>query len=140
MSVLTSSLDKRGESYAENRRHMQELVDDLRSTLSHIELGGDERSRKRHEARGKLLPRERVRRLLDPGSPFLELSPLAAHGVYDTEVPASGILTGVGRVSGRDFRSSSPCLSPSWRAVHLTSRKWIPSTTLISIASWANGT
>ena len=102
MSVLTSSLDKRGESYAENRRHMQELVDDLRSTLSHIELGGDERSRKRHEARGKLLPRERVRRLLDPGSPFLELSPLAAHGVYDTEVPASGILTGVGRVSGRE--------------------------------------
>jgi 3-methylcrotonyl-CoA carboxylase beta subunit len=102
VSVLTSSLDKRGESYAENRRHMQELVDDLRSTLSHIELGGDERSRKRHEARGKLLPRERVRRLLDPGSPFLELSPLAAHGVYDTEVPASGILTGVGRVSGRE--------------------------------------
>jgi 3-methylcrotonyl-CoA carboxylase beta subunit len=102
VSVLTSSLDKRSETYAENRRHMQGLVDDLRSALSHIERGGDERSRKRHEARGKLLPRERVRRLLDPGSPFLELSPLAAHGVYDTEVPASGILTGVGRVSGRE--------------------------------------
>jgi 3-methylcrotonyl-CoA carboxylase beta subunit len=102
VSVLASSLDTRSEAFAANRGHMEGLVADLRGTLSHIEQGGDERSRKRHEARGKLLPRERVRRLLDPGSPFLELSPLAAHGVYDAEVPASGILTGVGRVSGRE--------------------------------------
>jgi len=102
VSVLSSALDSRSEAFAENRGHMKGLVEDLRSTLARIEQGGDERSRKRHEARGKLLPRERVRRLLDPGSPFLELSPLAAHGVYDADVPASGILTGVGRVSGRE--------------------------------------
>ena len=65
-------------------------------------LGGGERARERHVARGKLLPRERVDALLDPGSPFLELSPLAADGMYDGEAPAAGIITGIGRVSGRE--------------------------------------
>ena len=65
-------------------------------------LGGGERARQRHVDRGKLLPRERVDTLLDPGSPFLELSPLAAHGLYDGEAPAAGIITGIGRVAGRE--------------------------------------
>ena len=102
MTVLTSAIDKRSPTFAENESHQRALVEDLKNTLARIELGGDERSRKRHEARGKLLPRERVRRLLDPGSPFLELSALAGRGMYESDVPAGGIITGIGRVSGRE--------------------------------------
>ncbi|WP_414638349.1 carboxyl transferase domain-containing protein [Actinomycetospora sp.] len=79
----------------------QELVDDLRSTLARVRLGGPERSRSRHVERGKLLPRDRVDALLDPSSPFLELSPLAAYGMYDDAAPGAGIITGVGRIAGR---------------------------------------
>jgi 3-methylcrotonyl-CoA carboxylase beta subunit len=78
------------------------LVADLRDHLRRAAAGGGERARERHEGRGKLLPRDRVDALLDPGSPFLELSPLAAHGLYDGDAPAAGIITGVGRVSGRE--------------------------------------
>src|SRR3984885_3465150 len=78
------------------------LVDDLRRELATAALGGSERARARHVGRGKLLPRERVDRLVDPGSPFLELSPLAAHGLYGGDAPGAGIITGVGRVSGRE--------------------------------------
>jgi 3-methylcrotonyl-CoA carboxylase beta subunit len=78
------------------------LVAELREKLALARLGGPERARERHVARGKLLPRDRVDALLDPGSPFLELSPLAADGLYDGDAPAAGIITGVGRVSGRE--------------------------------------
>ena len=81
---------------------MAALVDDLRREVAAIEPGGGEVARARHVARGKLLPRERVRALLDPGSPFLELSQLAAHGMYDDNIAAAGIITGIGRVSGRE--------------------------------------
>jgi len=81
---------------------MAELVADLRAQVARIVQGGGEQARQRHVARGKLLPRERIRTLLDPGSPFLELSQLAAYGVYDEEVPAAGIITGIGRVSGQE--------------------------------------
>lgn len=81
---------------------LRELTDDLRQRLTVVSLGGDERSRKRHTGRGKLLPRERVDRLLDPGSPLLELSALAANGMYDDAVPAAGTIAGIGRVSGRE--------------------------------------
>src|ERR671921_575753 len=81
---------------------MRALVDDLRGRLQAVRLGGSEASRRRHIDRGKLLVRERVDRLLDPGSPFLELSPLAATGMYDDAVPSAGIVTGVGRISGRE--------------------------------------
>ncbi|KAE8765573.1 carboxyl transferase domain-containing protein [Georgenia thermotolerans] len=80
---------------------LAELAADLRERLAVVRRGGPEPARDRHVARGKLLVRERVDRLLDPGSPFLELSPLAATGMYDDEVPAAGIVTGVGRVAGR---------------------------------------
>src|SRR6188768_3254532 len=81
---------------------MRELVADLRERLEVARRGGSESSRERHTSRGKLLVRERVDRLLDPGSPFLELSPLAATGMYDDAVPSAGIVTGIGRVSGRE--------------------------------------
>ena len=78
------------------------LVEDLRRELATAALGGSERARERHVGRGKLLPRERVDRLVDPSSPFLELSPLAAHGLYGGEAPGAGMITGVGRVAGRE--------------------------------------
>jgi len=81
---------------------MQELVEELRERLSAARQGGSEVARARHTARGKLLVRERVDRVLDPGSPFLELSPLAATGMYDDAVPSAGIVTGIGRVQGRE--------------------------------------
>ncbi|BBY34936.1 methylcrotonoyl-CoA carboxylase [Mycolicibacter minnesotensis] len=78
------------------------LVAELNTKLATAALGGNEQSRQRHVARGKLLPRDRVDRLVDPGSPFLELAPLAADGMYDDECPGAGIITGIGRVSGRE--------------------------------------
>ena len=81
---------------------MRDLVAELRERLATARLGGSEASRERHTSRGKLLVRDRVDRLLDPGSPFLELSPLAATGMYDDAVPSAGIVTGIGRVSGRE--------------------------------------
>jgi 3-methylcrotonyl-CoA carboxylase beta subunit len=102
MTVIKSKINDRSPEFAANREAMQALVDDLRAKVEHIRQGGGERARERHLARGKLLPRDRVRMLLDPGSPFLELSQLAADGVYDEEIPAAGIITGIGRVSGRE--------------------------------------
>src|SRR5271156_1998172 len=102
MTVLSTSIDRRSEAFAANAAAMRALVEDLRAKVAEIETGGTEEARQRHLRRGKLLPRERVRALLDPGSPFLELSQLAAFGMYDGEVPAAGIITGIGRVSGRE--------------------------------------
>ncbi|WP_305092384.1 carboxyl transferase domain-containing protein [Prescottella sp. R16] len=85
-----------------NRERHLELVDELRGKLAAAARGGSDKSRERHVARGKLLPRDRVDDLLDPGSPFLELAPLAANGMYDDECPGAGVIGGVGRVSGRE--------------------------------------
>lgn len=100
--VVGSPADTGTESFEHNAAAHRELVDDLRSRLAAARLGGPERSRTRHVERGKLLPRDRVDTLLDPGSPFLELSPLAATGMYDDEAPGAGVITGVGRVAGRE--------------------------------------
>jgi len=102
MPLIESKLDRRDPAFAANRSAMAALVDDLRARIAEVEQGGGETARARHVGRGKLLPRERVRALLDPGSPFLELSHLAAHGVYDDPIPAAGLITGVGRVAGRE--------------------------------------
>jgi 3-methylcrotonyl-CoA carboxylase beta subunit len=102
MTQLRSDINTRSSEYAANAATMRELVDDLRARVAETGLGGDERSRQRHLARNKLLPRDRVAGLIDPGSPFLELSQLAAYGLYDNEVPSAGIVTGIGRVSGRE--------------------------------------
>src|SRR5437763_12845814 len=102
MPVISTALDRRSDAFAANDAAMRALVGALREKSAEIALGGDEPSRKRHESRGKLLVRERIRLLLDPGSPFLELSQLAAYGMYDGGVPAAGIVTGIGRVSGQE--------------------------------------
>jgi 3-methylcrotonyl-CoA carboxylase beta subunit len=102
MSVIASAIDTRSAAFQANAAAMRALIENLHAVVRRTKEGGDERARERHLARGKLLPRERVRRLLDPGSPFLELSQLAAHGMYDDEVPCAGIITGIGRVMGRE--------------------------------------
>src|SRR6266705_2591022 len=102
MPVIESRLDPRDASFARNRDALAALVADLRSKVATIEQGGGDVARARHAGRGKLLPRERVRALLDPGSPFLELSQLAAYGMYEDNIAAAGIITGVGRISGRE--------------------------------------
>ncbi len=99
---LATSLDPRSAAFGANAEHMQGLVADLRARLERAARGGGDEARERHLGRGKLLPRERVRVLLDAGAPFLELSPLAALGLYEDEVPCAGIITGIGRVSGRE--------------------------------------
>ena len=102
MTVLRSAIDTRSAEFAANAAAMRGLVADLRAQVAVVELGGGETARQRHQSRGKLLARERVAGLLDPGSPFLELSQLAAFGMYGGEVPSAGIITGIGRVSGRE--------------------------------------
>ncbi|HSJ90819.1 MAG TPA: carboxyl transferase domain-containing protein [Ilumatobacter sp.] len=99
--VLTSTCDPTSEQYRTNASVFATIIDDLRAVSTRAALGGPEKSRQRHVERGKLLPRDRVEGVLDPGSPFLELSALAAHGMYADEAPAAGIITGIGRVSGR---------------------------------------
>jgi len=102
MTALATSLDPRSEGFRANAAAMRGLVEDLRAKTAAIALGGDEAARQRHLGRGKLLVRERVRTLLDPGSPFLEFSAFAAYGMYEGEVPAAGIVTGIGRISGQE--------------------------------------
>jgi 3-methylcrotonyl-CoA carboxylase beta subunit len=102
MPVLPTVLDRRSDAFRAGESAMRALVADLRAKTAEIALGGDEASRRRHERRGKLLPRERIRLLLDPGSPFLEFSAFAAYQMYDGAVPAAGIVTGIGRIAGRE--------------------------------------
>ena len=102
MPVIESRLDPRDALFARNREAMSALVADLRAKVAVIEQGGGDAARAKHQARGKLLPRERVRTLLDPGSPFLEFSQLAAWEMYDDAIAAAGIITGIGRVAGRE--------------------------------------
>src|SRR5918993_1166771 len=102
MATLESRLSTRDATFAANREAMLAQVADLRARVAAIEQGGGEAARAKHLGRGKLLPRERIRALLDPGSPFLELSQLAAYGMYDDNIAAAGIITGIGRVSGRE--------------------------------------
>ena len=102
MSILATQINPRGDEFRAAAERMRALVDDLRRKVEKIAEGGGEAARAKHAARGKLLPRERVTLLLDPGTPFLELSQLAAYGMYNDEAPCAGIITGVGRVAGRE--------------------------------------
>ena len=98
---IASHLDPASDDFLRNRERMAELVADLEAELERARAGGGKTAINRHKKRGKLLARERIERLVDPGGAFLELSPLAAHGLYDGEAPAAGIVTGVGPVAGR---------------------------------------
>ncbi|RKQ72780.1 carboxyl transferase domain-containing protein [Oceanibaculum indicum] len=102
MTILKSQISPRSDAFRENEAAMRALVDDLHAKVQHIKQGGGEKARERHLSRGKLLPRDRVRGLLDVGSPFLELSQFAAHGMYGGDIAAAGIVTGIGRVSGQE--------------------------------------
>jgi len=100
--VLRSRVDPSSEEFRANRDHFEALIEDLQGQWRRVNAGGGPRAAERHASRGKLLPRERVARLLDRGSPFLELSTLAAHGMYEDQAPGAGIITGIGRVHGRE--------------------------------------
>jgi 3-methylcrotonyl-CoA carboxylase beta subunit len=102
MTVLASAIDPRSDEFEHNASAMKALVADLRAKLEVAVQGGSEEAKERHRARGKLLARERVNLLLDPGTPFLELSPLAAYGLYGGDVHSASLITGIGRISGRE--------------------------------------
>src|SRR5437016_4277769 len=102
MAVLSSSFDRASAQARTNRDSMSALVADLHKRLDAVRQGGPEKAREKHAKAGKLLARERVERLLDPGSPFLEIAPLAALDLYDNEAPSAGIVTGIGRISERE--------------------------------------
>ncbi len=101
METLRSRLDPSSPEFRENLARYGQLEDELRSRLAEVSRGGPTKAVEKHRERGKLLPRERIDRIVDPGSPFLELSPLAAWGLYDNEVPSAGVITGIGRIAGR---------------------------------------
>ncbi|MEX1158472.1 MAG: carboxyl transferase domain-containing protein, partial [Thermomicrobiales bacterium] len=100
--VLPTNLNAADPQSEANREHMRELVEGLQAALRDVRDGGGKLQTRRHKSRGKLTARERIHRLLDPGTAFLELSPLAAWQLYGGEAPAAGIVTGVGRITGRE--------------------------------------
>ena len=100
MPQIESKINTRSAEFIENAKNLQSQLDDLKQKLDQTAKGGSEEARAKHIGRGKLLPRDRVQQLIDPGSPFLELSPLAAHGMYNGDAPGAGIITGIGQVSG----------------------------------------
>ncbi|KAB7740228.1 methylcrotonoyl-CoA carboxylase [Parvibaculum sedimenti] len=102
MSILKTNINPRDARFRENADAMSRLVAELAAERAKAAEGGDQRSRERHVSRGKLLPRDRVHGLIDPGTPFLELSPMAAHGMYGEAINAAGIITGIGRVAGQE--------------------------------------
>src|SRR5882672_10002004 len=102
MPVLQTTLDTRSDEFRDNAAVMRAAVADLHAKVTGIKQGGGQAARDKHSGRGKLLPRERIRLLLDVGSPFLELSQFAAYGLYGGDVPAGGIITGIGRVMGQE--------------------------------------
>ncbi|HEY0414654.1 MAG TPA: carboxyl transferase domain-containing protein, partial [Allosphingosinicella sp.] len=102
MTEIVSKVDDGSETFRRFAANNRALAEELRSRVAKTALGGPDKHRERHVARGKLLPRDRVTRLLDPGSPFLEVGQLAANGMYHDEAPGAGVIAGIGRVSGRE--------------------------------------
>jgi len=100
MTIIKSQLNPRSDEFRANAAAMRALVDDLRAKTAEVSLGGPAEHRKKHVARGKLLVRDRIDALLDPGTPFLELSPMAGWGMFKNEVASGGVVTGIGRVQG----------------------------------------
>src|SRR5260221_7697587 len=102
MEPLQTHLDASSDDFKQNAARLQSLVEDLNERLAAARLGGGPKYLERHREQGKVPPRERIGALLDPETPFLELSPLAANGMYDGEAPAAGMITGIGRIQGRE--------------------------------------
>src|SRR4029453_14038666 len=102
LRILSTSIDKNAADFRANAERMRALVAELQERRAEAALGGSEKARERHVGRGKLLPRDRVMNLIDPASPFLELSPLAANGMYDDDIHGAGLFPGIGRLEGRE--------------------------------------
>ena len=102
MALIETVVDTRSTEYRANSEAMATLVSDLRGAMSRIREGGGASARARHAARGKMPPRARIDALIDPLSPFLEIAPFAAHGMYGGEIPCAGLIAGIGRISGRE--------------------------------------
>src|SRR5687768_1425351 len=102
MDPIESQLRADDPRFQENVKHNEALAAELRAHLASVRKGGGEKAQKRHREQKKLFVRDRIDRLLDPGAAFLELSPLAAHGMYNGDAPAAGVVTGIGRVEGRE--------------------------------------
>lgn len=102
MTVITSSLDPKSKTFQENEKHMKALVKEFKKKLKQIQNGGDEKGKEKHLARGKLLPRERIEKLLDPEAPFLEIGAMAAYGLYNDHVPSAGLIAGIGPIHGQE--------------------------------------
>ena len=102
MTKIDSQISTKSDGFKDNYKAMDAVVSDWREAYEGIATGGSEKARKKHTDRGKMLPRDRVQNLIDPGAPFLELSAFAAHDVYDDHVPAAGVITGIGKVSGQE--------------------------------------
>lgn len=102
MTKIQSLIQTQGQEFKDNQTYMLDLISTLKETVEHIALGGEEPARRRHLQHGKLLPRERLATLIDPGSPFLELSQMAAYQVYPEAVPAAGLISGIGRIEGQE--------------------------------------
>lgn len=100
MAVLTSSLDSKSKTFQENEKHMKSLVKEFKEKLKQVQRGGDEKAKEKHLARGKLLSRERIEKLLDVGAPFLEIGAMAAYGLYNNHVPSAGLIVGIGPIHG----------------------------------------
>jgi 3-methylcrotonyl-CoA carboxylase beta subunit len=102
MPIIESKLNPRSDDFRANAAALEALVADLRAKIERIAQGGGQAARDKHTSRGKLLPRERIAQLLDPGTPFLELSQLAAYGMYNDDAPGAGVITGIGRIAGQE--------------------------------------
>lgn len=102
MTRLDSSLNTKSEIFQENARYLESLVSDFKEKLKTVQKGGNEKAREKHLSRGKLLPRERIDRLLDSGSPFLEVGAMAAYGLYEGQVPSAGLITGIGKIHDQE--------------------------------------
>src|SRR6202163_2291072 len=102
MPVIETAIDLKSDDFRANSESLRAHAGELKALLARIAEGGGAEARERHAGRGKLLPRERVRLLLDPGAPFMELSPIAGHGLYGEEVPAGGLITGIGQGNGQE--------------------------------------
>src|SRR5579871_6793205 len=100
MSIIKSTIHVNSELFQENTKAMQALLQDLQKKIQKIQQGGSEKARSKHTSQGKLLPRERIKQLLDPDSIFLEISPLAGYELYEDEVPAGGVIAGIGKIAG----------------------------------------
>ncbi len=102
MPIIETKLNPRSDDFRANTAALEALVADLRAKVEKLALGGGQAARDKHTGRGKLLPRERIEKLLDPGTPFLEFSQLAAYGMYHNDAPGAGVITGIGRIAGQE--------------------------------------